>query len=147
MYIYKKINSKMEISQISDIIFKLYLYADATKMIHYSTDSNHAHELCDKIRNTIVDFADELAEQSFGYYGKPSYSQLTKLNELEINETDDLGELCERATEIVDILKTEFSKIDKLSGLVSTIDDYKGAMQKNIFLCSFDKVSNYKQNN
>ena len=137
----------MEISQISDIIFKLYLYADATKMIHYSTDSNHAHELCDKIRNTIVDFADELAEQSFGYYGKPSYSQLTKLNELDINETDDLGELCERATEIVDILKTEVSKIDKLSGLVSTIDDYKGAMQKNIFLCSFDKVSNYKQNN
>ena len=137
----------MEISQISDIIFKLYLYADATKMIHYSTDSNHAHELCDKIRNTIVDFADELAEQSFGYYGKPSYSQLTKLNELDINETDDLGELCERATEIVDILKTEFSKIDKLSGLVSTIDDYKVAMQKNIFLCSFDKVSNYKQNN
>ena len=137
----------MEISQISDIIFKLYLYADATKMIHYSTDSNHAHELCDKIRNTIVDFADELAEQSFGYYGKPSYSQLTKLNELDINETYDLGELCERATEIVDILKTEFSKIDKLSGLVSTIDDYKGAMQKNIFLCSFDKVSNYKQNN
>ena len=135
----------MEISQISDIIFKLYLYADATKMIHYTTDGNHAHKMCDKIRNTIVDFADELAEQTFGYYGKPSYTQLTKLNKLEINETDDLGELCARASEIVDILRTEFNKIDKLSGVVSLIDDYKGAMQKNMFLCSFDKVSNYKQ--
>lgn len=137
----------MELTQISDIIFKLYLYADATKLIHYTTDSNHAHEMCDKIRNTIVDFADDLAEETFGYYGKPTYSQLTKLNNLEINETDDLGELCERASEIVDILRTEFNKIDKLSGVVSKIDDYKGAMQKNIFLCSFDKVSNYKQNN
>lgn len=136
----------MEISQISDIIFKLYLYADATKMIHYTTDGNHAHEMCDKIRNTITDFADELAEQSFGYYGKPSYTQLTKLNKLEINETDDLGELCARASEIVDMLRTEFNKIDKLSGIVSLIDDYKGVMQKNMFLCSFDKVSNYKQN-
>ena len=137
----------MEISQISDIVFKLYLYADATKMIHYTTDGNHAHEMCDKIRNTIVDFADELAEQSFGYYGKPSYTQLTKLNKLEINETDNLGELCVRASEIVDMLRTEFSKIDKLSGVVSLIDDYKGAMQKCMFLCTFDKVSNYKQNN
>ena len=136
----------MDITQISDIIFKLYLYADATKMIHYSTDSNHAHEMCDKIRNTIVDFADELAEQTFGYYGKPSYTQLTKLNKLEINETDDLGELCARATEIVDILKTEYSKIEKLSGIVSTIDDYKASMLKNQFLCKFDKVSDYKLN-
>ena len=136
----------MDITQISDIIFKLYLYADATKMIHYSTDSNHAHEMCDKIRNTIVDFADELAEQTFGYYGKPSYTQLTKLNKLEINETDDLGELCARATEIVDILKTEYSKIEKLSGIVSTIDDYKANMLKNQFLCKFDKVSDYKLN-
>ena len=136
----------MDITQISDIIFKLYLYADATKMIHYSTDSNHAHEMCDKIRNTIVDFADELAEQTFGYYGKPSYTQLTKLNKLEINETDDLGELCARAMEIVDILKTEYSKIEKLSGIVSTIDDYKENKLKNQFLCKFDKVSDYKLN-
>jgi len=102
--------------------------------------------MCDKIRNTIVDFADELAEQTFGYYGKPSYTQLTKLNKLEINETDDLGELCARATEIVDILKTEYSKIEKLSGIVSTIDDYKASMLKNQFLCKFDKVSDYKLN-
>lgn len=132
----------MEISQLSDIIFKLYLYADATKMIHYTTDKNHAHEMCDKIRNTIVDFADSLAEQSFGYYGQPTYSSLTKLNKLEINETDDLGELCDRASEIVDIVRTDFSKIDKLAGVVSLIDDYKGEMLKNKFLCKFDKVSN-----
>ncbi len=132
----------MEISQLSDIVFKLYLYADATKMIHYTTDKNHTHELCDKVRNTINDFADELAEQSFGYYGKPTYSSLTKLNKLEINETDDLGELCDRASEIVDIVKTDFGKDDKLAGIVSLIDDYKAEMLKNKFLCTFDKVSN-----
>ena len=129
---------------ISDIVFKLYLYADAAKMIHYTTDSNHSHELCDTVRDTIIDFADELAEQSFGYYGKPDYSSMTKLNSLEIKETSDLGELCGYATEIVESLRTEFSKNNKLSGLVSLIDDYKGAMSKNVFLCSFDKVSNYK---
>ena len=135
----------MELRQITDIIFRLYLYADLTKKIHYSTDSNHAHEMCDKIRNTIVDFADELAEETFGYYGKPSYSDLPSINSLEINETDDLGELCSRASETVDILRTEFNKNEKLSGIVSVIDDYKGDMQKNIFLCSFDKVSNFKE--
>ena len=134
----------MENYEISDIVFKLYLYADATKMIHYTTDSNHAHELCDIIRDTITEFADELAEQSFGYYGKPEYTSMTKLSELSIKETSDLGELCKNATEIVDILKKEFSKDEALSGLVSLIDDYKGDMSKNMFLCSFDKVSNYK---
>lgn len=134
----------MDKHQISDIVFKLYLYADATKMIHYTTDSNHCHELCDTVRDTIVDFADELAEQSFGYYGKPDYTSMTKLNSQEIKETSDLGELCKYATEIVEMLRSEFEKNDDLSGLVSLIDDYKGAMNKNVFLCSFDKVSNYK---
>ena len=134
----------MESYEISDIVFKLYLYADATKMIHYTTDSNHAHELCDTVRDTIIDFADNLAEQAFGYYGKPQYSSMTKLTELSIKETSDLGELCKNATEIVDYLRKEFDKNEKLSGLVSIIDDYKGQMSKNAFLCSFDKVSNYK---
>lgn len=135
----------MENYEISDIVFKLYLYADATKMIHYTTDSNHAHELCDTVRDTIIDFADELAEQSFGYYGKPEYSSMTRLSELTIKETNDLSELCKNATEIVDILKKEFSKNEALSGLVSLIDDYKGKMSKNQFLCTFDKVSNIKK--
>lgn len=134
----------MESYEISDIVFKLYLYADATKMIHYTTDSNHAHELCDTVRDTIIDFADNLAEQAFGYYGKPQYSSMTKLTKLSIKETSDLGELCKNATEIVDYIRKEFDKNEKLSGLVSLIDDYKGQMSKNAFLCSFDKVSNYK---
>lgn len=137
----------MDKYNISDIVFKLYLYADATKMIHYTTDSMHAHELCDTVRDTIIDFADELAEQSFGYYGKPDFSRMSKLNSLEIKETDDLGELCKNATDIVNALKSECSKVEKLSGLLSLIDDYKGKMSKNIFLCSFDKISNYNYQN
>lgn len=132
----------MTVSEISDIVFKLYLYADATKKIHYTTEKNHCHQLCDDVRDTILDFVDELAEQSFGYYGKPSYSDLSNINDLEINETEDLGELCDRASEMVDLMRTEFNKNEKLSGIVSLIDDYKGKMQKNKFLCTFDKVSN-----
>lgn len=131
----------MDIKTIADIVFKLYLYADETKRIHYSTEKNHTHELCDQVRDTIVDFADTLAEQSFGYYGKPSFSQTPKLTGLDIRETESLAELIDNATELVDYLHEEFSKEKKMSGTVSAIDDYKGEMNKLKFLTTFDKVS------
>ena len=130
----------MEISQISDIIFKLYLYADATKMIHYTTDGNHAHEMCDKIRNTIVDFADELAEQTFGYYGKPEFNDMNL--EQNIYNEKDLNKICQRAIDVIEPLRTEFNKNEKLSGIVSLIDDFKGKLSKTSFLGTFDKLSN-----
>lgn len=131
----------MDVKTIADIVFKLYLYADSTKLIHYTTEKNHMHELCDQVRDTIVDFADELAEQSFGYYGKPIFSQLPKLNSLDIRETENLSELIDYSTEMVDYLHNEFSKEKKMSGAVSLIDDFKGDMNKLKFLCTFDKVA------
>ncbi|MBP5457689.1 MAG: hypothetical protein J6Y37_14450 [Paludibacteraceae bacterium] len=134
----------MTINNISDIVFKLYLYADLTKKIHYTTDTNNIHELCDKVRDDIMSFADDLAEQSFGYYGKPSYSELPKITGLEISESDDIAEICKRVSDMVDSVRSDVSKVDALSGTVSLIDDFKGKMNKDVFLASFDKISTYK---
>ena len=127
---------------ICDILMKLYLYADMTKMIHYSTDKNHAHELCDIIRDEITSFADKLAEQYFGYGGKPSFSDFSFKQS--IKSTDNLGALCKSVTELVDWLRVEINEDPKLSNLVSLIDDFKGDMAKDVFLATFDNVSNYK---
>ena len=72
----------MSFQETCDFIFKLYLYADNAKMIHYTIDSMHGHELADDVRDTIIEFADDLAEQYFGYYGKPRFGQLSVKQEI-----------------------------------------------------------------
>lgn len=111
-------------------------------MIHYSTDSNHEHELADKVRDSIIDFTDNLAESTFGYYGKPKYNDLTV--EQSISMTNDLGKLCQNTVDIAEAIRSDFNKNEKLSGIVSLIDDFKKEMSKNVFLATFDKVSNYQ---
>lgn len=132
----------MNFSTICDTIFRLYLYADMCKMIHYSTSSNHEHELADGIRDAIIDFTDELAENTFGFYGKPKFNDMS-LN-LDIQNTNDLGKLCQFVVDITEAVRKDFEKNDKLSGIVSLIDDFKKTMSKNVFLATFDKVSNYQ---
>ncbi len=132
----------MSYQETCDIIFKLYLYADTAKMIHYSIDSMHGHELADEIRDAIIDFADDLAEQYFGYYGKPNFNQLSIKHDIKIDE--DLGKLCQNCLDTVEIVRTECNKVPKLSGIVSLVDDFKEKMSKFVFLGTFDKVSNIK---
>ena len=102
----------------------------------------HGHELADEVRNTIMDFADELAEQFFGYYGKPRFEQLSIKHDIKIE--DDLGKLCQNCIDTVEVVRTEANKNDKLSGIVSLIDGFKEDMSKLVFLGTFDKVSNVK---
>lgn len=124
---------------VYDAIFRLYLYADTCKIIHYTTDKNHCHELADEIRDNILDFVDELAEQFFGYNGKPSKSELTI--KLDVKEEDRLDAICQDVLDVVEPLRTEFNKNDKLSNLVSLIDDFKGSMNKCKFLATFDHLT------
>jgi DNA-binding ferritin-like protein len=128
--------------EVCDILMKLYMYADVTKMVHYTTDKNHEHELCDIIRDDITSFADDLAEQFFGYSGKPSFSDFSF--DQAINKTDNLGELCKVVSELVDEFRGKCESEKKLSNIVSLIDDFKGDMSKDAFLATFDKVSDYK---
>ena len=131
--------------KICDTIFILYLYADMCKMIHYTCDTDHEHKLCDDVRDTIIDFADELAEQSFGYYGKPSFSDFTL--DHKVNTTNDIGKLCGYAVDVVEYIYKECKKDDKMSDLISLIDDYKGKMKKMAFLATFNKCSKFKFEN
>lgn len=128
----------MQLEEICNLVIRLYLYADSLKIIHYSTNGNHYHQLCDRIRECIIKFADELAEEVFGYYGKPKYNDF-QLNQ-EINQTNDLSQLCVNVINSIEYYRKEFNKDVKLSGVVSLIDDFKGEMLKYKFLCTFDKV-------
>lgn len=130
------------LNKVCDLVFRLYLYADMTKMIHYSTNSNHCHELCDSVRDEIVEFADNLAEQYFGYEGKPSFSDMSLKHDVQM--TDDIGELCKTVLNMLSDLRNDCNRNQKLSNIVSLIDDFKGSLDKFMFLATFDKVSNYK---
>ena len=132
----------MSYQETCDMIFKLYLYADTAKMIHYSIDSMHGHELADDVRDTIIEFADELAEQYFGYCGKPRFGQLSIKHDIKIEE--DINKLCQNCLDMVEIVRTECNKNNKLSGIVSLVDSFKEKMSKLVFLGTFDKVSNAK---
>lgn len=132
----------MSYQETCDIIFKLYLYADTAKMIHYTIESMHGHELADEVRDTIIEFADELAEQYFGYYGKPRFGQLSIKHDIKID--DDINVLCKNCLDMVEVVRKEFEKEDRLSGIVSLIDGFKEKMSKFVFLGTFDKVSNLK---
>lgn len=132
----------MQLKDICDIIFKLYLYADNTKMIHYSTDLNHEHELADKLRDKILSFVDDLAEETFGYFGKPSFNDMSLKQNISVEK--DLSKICQQCINIVAPIRTNFDKNEKLSGIVSLIDDFKGDLGKMSFLGTFDRVSNYK---
>ena len=142
IYINRLIKNIMRMYEICDIIFKLYLYADNTKMIHYYTDSNHEHELADKVRDTILSFVDDLAEQTFGYFGKPSFGDMSLKQDISIER--DLNKICQKCIDIVAPLYSSFNKNEKLSGIISLIDDFKGELGQMAFLGTFDKVSNYK---
>lgn len=132
----------MNYKDICDIIFKLYLYSDTAKMIHYSIDSMHGHELADDVRDTIIEFADELAEQFFGYFGRPQFNQMSIKQDIKVE--NDINKLCQNCIDTVEVIRTAFNKNDKLSGIVSLIDGFKEKISKLAFLGTFDKVSNIK---
>jgi len=129
----------MDIKSICDSITRLYLYAVSTKFIHYSCFPSHLHELCDTAKETIEEFTDKLAESYFGYEGKPKFSNFSI--GLEINTEDDLRDLCDRCIGIVEPIRKECEKNEKLSGIVSLIDDFLSELGKIKFLCTFDKLS------
>jgi len=132
----------MNYNETCDIIFKMYLYADTAKMIHYSIDSMHGHELADEVRDCILDFADELAEQFFGYYGRPSFNQLSIKHDIKID--NDLNKLCQNCIDEVEVIYSAVESNKKLSGLISLIDGFKEKLSKLAFLGTFDKVSSIK---
>lgn len=132
----------MDIKKFNNSIMEMFLYADLLKAIHYSTEKHWGHELCDESQSKIREYIDELAEQVYGYYGKPKFSDFTLKHD--IYYEDSLPKLYGRIMDILTTIKKEIKTIEKLSGSVSLIDDFMGYLNQAVYLASFDKFSTYK---
>lgn len=132
-------------NEINETIFKLYLYMVSTKKIHYTTQTGHMHELCDKLFDEIKEFADTFAEQLYGYYGKPKYTSYKNLDKIKIQEADNIPDTCKNIINLINFEKNKIKKDKKLDSIISLIDDFLGQLNQIIFLSTFDKVANYKK--
>ena len=134
----------MNKKDIADIVMKLFLYADMCKMIHYSTRKMHCHKLCDEVRDTIMDFADDLAEKAFGITGKPEFNDFSL--KMSVSTSNDIAVICKNVVKLVEELRQKIDGNDVYagSGIVSIIDDFKSDMAQKIYLATFDDVSNEK---
>lgn len=128
----------MEKKELADLVMSLFVYADVCKMIHYTTDKMHCHTLCDDVRDTITDFADELAEKGFGHTGKPAFEDFSM--KLAVTKTQDIAEVCNKCIELAEDLRKKIEDNDTYSGIVSIIDDFKSDMAQKIYLANFDEV-------
>lgn len=126
---------------VTDEIMKLYLYGDVCKMIHYSTDKMHCHKLCDDVRDSINTFADNFAEQIFGYIGKPRFDEFSLKHS--ISFTNDISDICQQCIDIANGIRSMCER-NKYNGLISLIDDFVGEQTQFVYLATFDKVSNKK---
>lgn len=108
----------MNKKDIANIVMRLFLYADMCKMIHYTTRKIHCHKLCDEVRDTIMEFADDLAE------------------------------ICKNVVKLVEELRQDIDGSDVYagSGIVSIIDDFKSNMAQKVYLANFDNVSDARLN-
>ena len=131
----------VEMKKIVDVIMKLYLYADMCKMIHYSTNKMHEHQLADDVRNDIMEFADDLAEKCFGFGKKPNFNDFSLKQNIKLSKN--ISGLCNNVLKLIENVRKEFEK-DNMHGVVSIIDDFMGKMAQNIYLATFDNVSDVK---
>lgn len=132
----------MDIKNFNKSIMEMYLYADLFKAIHYSTEKHWGHELSDESQDKIREYIDELAEQVYGYYGKPKFSDFTLKHDIYYD--DSLPKIYGRIIDILIVIKKDIKDIEKLSGSVSLIDDFIGYLNQATYLASFDKFSTYK---
>lgn len=134
----------MNKKDIADIVMKLFLYADMCKMIHYSTRKMHCHKLCDEVRDTIMEFADDLAEKAFGITGKPEFNDFSL--KMSVSTSNDIAVICKNVVKLVEELRQKIDGNDVYagSGIVSIIDDFKSDMAQKIYLATFDDVSDEK---
>lgn len=145
IYFYKNVK-KMNIKNVAELVMKLYLYSDMCKMIHYSAKKMHEHTLCDEVRDTIMEFADDLAEKAFGIIGKPNFNDFSL--KLSVKKSSDIAEICKNVVKLVEELRQDIDGSDVYagSGIVSIIDDFKSDMAQKVYLANFDNVSDARLN-
>lgn len=112
-----------------DYICSLHGYLIRTKEIHWSTDSNAEHLLCDDVLKDIEKLEDEFTESAMGYR-----QEKVKVGDLKplLPRAEALKPMLEEL--IDDTLATRKSlNAEKESGLVSILDDIIAMAQKYIY--------------
>ncbi len=112
--------------EIVDFICALHGYMIRVKEIHWNTDSNATHLLCDEIEDAIHDCEDRFAECAMGMEGV--HFQVGKLLPMLPNATDLSAMLKELENDVLDMKK----RIDgpKNGGLFNILDDIQECCNK-----------------
>lgn len=115
-----------------DFICSLHGYLIRTKEIHWSTDSNAEHLLCDSILDDISSLEDEFTETLMGYT-----EEKFKIGDLKplLPRAEELKPMLKELIEDVADARTKLNRIniaDK-EGLSSILDDIVAMAQKYIY--------------
>lgn len=109
-----------------DFICSMHGYMIRVKEIHWNTDSNHEHMLCDEIEESIHDCEDRLAECMMGTTGKKF--KVGDLKPMLPNNTDLKKMLREFQVETIDFKKSLDEYND--AGLINVCDDILECISK-----------------
>jgi hypothetical protein len=114
---------------LMDFINSLHGYLIRLKEIHWSTDSNAEHLLCDEIMDSLRSCEDEFTESAMGLYGRK-----VKVGDLKpyLPNAEELKPMLrELMTETV-AMKKKLDK-DNEAGLCNILDDIIACSQKYMY--------------
>lgn len=114
---------------IIDYICDLHGYLIRLKEIHWSTDNNAEHLLCDDIMDDVRDNEDKFMESAMGLYR--SKIRIGELKPYLPNSTDLKSMLNEMKSETVSI-RAKLTKPEE-SGLVTVLDDILSFIGKYLY--------------
>lgn len=109
-----------------DFICELHGYLIRVKEIHWNTNSNSEHTLCDDFHGELLDFEDEFMECCMGMEGK--HFQIGKLLPLLPNSENFLSLLKELENDVLS-MKKKCNK-DSDGGLTNILDDMLQSINK-----------------
>lgn len=112
-----------------DYICSLHGYLIRIKEIHWSTDSDAEHKLCDELLDELGDLEDEFAETAMGFGNKK-----IEVGELKpmLPNAETLKPMLKELQEETAVLKNKLNAI-KEGGLNSILDDVLAFAQKYMY--------------
>jgi len=114
---------------LMDYICSLHGYLIRLKEIHWSTDSNSEHLLCDEIMDMVRECEDELTESAMGLYGEK-----VKVGDLKpyLPNAEELKPMLKELVGETVTMKKKLSK-DIEAGLCNILDDIIASAQKYMY--------------
>jgi hypothetical protein len=115
--------------ELLDYICSLHGYLIRLKEIHWSTDSNSEHLLCDEIMDTVRECEDEFTESAMGLYGEK-----VKVGDLKpyLPNAESLKPMLKELVGETVAMKKRLGK-DSEAGLCNILDDIIASAQKYMY--------------